>query len=84
MTAAHEPRSIERGRDTGRVDDPPIITRPGPAAILPGMIPGGVVIHVYAVPTGRHLLTRMTRSAAETEHHATEDADAAMAALTAG
>jgi hypothetical protein len=35
-----------------------MIVRPGPPCIDPGLAPGGVVIHVYAVPTGRHLRSR--------------------------
>ena len=59
------------------------LIRPGPERILPGLVPGGVVIHVYAVPTCRHLLTRQSRSVAETEHYAPQDADQAMNVLTA-
>lgn len=33
------------------------MTRPGPAAIPPGEYPGGVVIHIYDVPSGVLLST---------------------------
>jgi hypothetical protein len=32
--------------------------RPGPPAILPRSAPGGVVVHVYAVPSGRLLVVQ--------------------------
>jgi hypothetical protein len=33
------------------------IHRPGPARILPDQAPGGVVVHVYAIPTEELLTT---------------------------
>jgi hypothetical protein len=56
--------------------------RPGPPTIDAGRCPGGVVFHVYAVPTERLLLTRYATdsiTAADIE----ADADAATLALRA-
>jgi hypothetical protein len=52
--------------------------RPGPSSIEPGAAPGGVVIHLYAVPTGRligvdHLLPDDDIAAAATLAVATAD-----------
>lgn len=48
---------------------------PGPPQIEPGVYPGGVVIHVYDVPSGVLVTTSMSRSLAEASHNAATDAD---------
>lgn len=53
---------------------PPFITRPGPRSIPPDEMPGGVVIHVYSVPTCRLLLTRHAHDRDDVERHAEADA----------
>ncbi len=57
------------------------VTRPGPASIEPGCAPGGVVFHVYAVPTERLLLTRAARTEAEAAYYAGRDSADVIAAL---
>lgn len=59
-------------------------TRPGPPTIDPNTAPGGVVIHVYAVPTSRLLHTSTATTIAEAAWRAGLDADAAIAALVDG
>ena len=60
-------------------DDPPIESRltirPGPDAIAPRGAPGGLVLHVYEVPTQLLLLTRPLRTLAEAEESAFTDAE---------
>jgi hypothetical protein len=51
--------------------------RPGPPSIGPGIMPGGVVIQVYSVPTQRLLVTRHARDQDEVERYAVADAAAA-------
>lgn len=48
---------------------------PGPASIEPKACPGGVVVHVYAVPTQRLLLQRHLRTQMPIEHAAELDYD---------
>lgn len=58
-------------------DQPPsdsVRIRPGPASIPPDEMPGGVVIHVYSVPTCRLLLTRHAHDRDDVERHAADDA----------
>ena len=58
-----------------------VIVRPGPASIDPGRCPGGVVLRVYAAPTGRLLLEVTARTEAEAALRAGRDADETFAAL---
>lgn len=55
--------------------------RPGPTAIEPGRMPGGVVIHVYSVPTQRLLVERLAHSENEVEQYAGIDAAIADATM---
>jgi hypothetical protein len=55
--------------------DGPQFIRPGPAAILPGLCPGGVVVHVYAVPSGE--LVSVSRMHPLDDVAATAERDAA-------
>lgn len=59
------------------------LIRPGPPRLAAGLMPGGVIIHVYAVPTARLLLTRLAHDQAEVERHAIADAQLADAQLWA-
>lgn len=61
--------------------DEPQFIRPGPTALAPGLIPGGVVIHVYSVPTQRLILTRLAHDRDDVERHAEADALLSDAAL---
>ena len=58
-----------------------MLIRPGPSSIDAGEYPGGVVIHVYGVPSLRLLHTSKARTGAEAALNAGADADAALAAL---
>lgn len=49
--------------------------RPGPLSIAPGAIPGGVVVHVYEVPTGRLLHVTHAAVDANVAQLADHDAD---------
>ena len=53
--------------------------RPGPASIAAGVAPGGIVCHVYAVPTCELLYVSACSHDAETQ--ALADADAVVALL---
>lgn len=52
-----------------------MITRPGPSAVPRLQAPGGVVIHVYGVPTQRLLMTSRCTPEIDVEQWATMDAD---------
>ena len=57
---------------------------PGPPSIDADSAPGGVVIHVYAVPTNRLLITSRATTMAEAAYRAGLDGPAAMDALREG
>jgi hypothetical protein len=57
--------------------------RPGPASIEPGAAPGGVVIHVYAVPSARLLIESHATTLADAAYRAGLDADDVTAQLRA-
>jgi hypothetical protein len=46
------------------------VIRPGPLSLPPGQCPGGVVIHVYSVPSCVLLLTQHVPVTANVEHAA--------------
>lgn len=55
--------------------------RPGPTALAAGLNPGGVIIHVYGVPSQRLLVVRVARDQADVAAHASADAAAADRAM---
>jgi hypothetical protein len=57
------------------------IIRPGPPSLAPELVPGGVVIHVYSVPTQRLLVIRLAHDRADVARHAEADAAEAEALM---
>lgn len=53
------------------------VIRPGPLSIDPGVAPGGVVIHIYGVPSGRLLTDSTVTNPAHVQAIAEADADRA-------
>jgi hypothetical protein len=60
------------------------VIRPGPTAIEPGVCPGGIVFHVYGVPSGRLLHTSTAADLSTVDAMAKHDADMALAAMRTG
>lgn len=52
--------------------------RPGPPSISPSSAPGGVVVHVYSVPSERLLLVQLIGPGDDVDHAATVAAGQAM------
>jgi hypothetical protein len=61
-----------------------VIVRPGPASIPADAWPGGVVIHIYAVPSSRLVLVSKLADLVDVDARAEADADAAVARLHPG
>lgn len=60
------------------------VVRPGPESIDAGSCPGGLVIHVYGVPSGRLLHVGPCSPADSMERRASSDADQVLGLLRTG